>query len=348
MHPSESVEQASPAPAESPCATEPPPVVVDVAYERGLLRVGWTLGVNSLFGFALAASLAVSARTISTPARPSVVALLSVVALYLAIFSLGGYAFQRRAKRLARERARSALEGDLHQQLRSILPKLAGAFVQKSVPAFAHELARAGCAGLTVRVAPSASTEPLLPIDVPFEARPLERLGVALMNTGDRPDIEALGASPTIGASMRRNVLLKGGRWLLIAFAVNVLFQAIDSIKRRTVTPGLLTWCLALAAVLFLPASRGGFTGRQWLLVPGGLVLRKSSWLRSGWNVHVFDRRRSVALLFRHWRQNWGLAVADADEFGLTIGTRQELEFALRAWLSPLSPPPVERLSDLG
>ncbi len=41
------------------------------------------------------------------------------------------------------------------------------------------------------------------------------------------------------------------------------------------------------------------------------------------------------------------LAVADKHACETAMGTREEMHFLLRAWLSPLEPPGVEMLSDL-
>jgi hypothetical protein len=41
------------------------------------------------------------------------------------------------------------------------------------------------------------------------------------------------------------------------------------------------------------------------------------------------------------------VTAADANAYETTIATKKEVDFLLRAWLSPLAPPPAERLSDL-
>ena len=41
------------------------------------------------------------------------------------------------------------------------------------------------------------------------------------------------------------------------------------------------------------------------------------------------------------------VVVARKDEFERVVLTRREADFVLRAWLSPLSPPAVEKLTDL-
>jgi len=53
---------------------------------------------------------------------------------------------------------------------------------------------------------------------------------------------------------------------------------------------------------------------------------------KGGWDVRVFDRRRSVLIVYRFWRTQWGLCVADSDACEIDIGTREEMEFVLRAF----------------
>ncbi|HUU85792.1 MAG TPA: hypothetical protein VM243_20030, partial [Phycisphaerae bacterium] len=139
--------------------------------------------------------------------------------------------------------------------------------------------------------------------------------------------------------------------WALIAI---ILLIALDLFKNRTVTPTSL-YCLAVVAVLataqalYPIAGRRG-SRRQWLIVPGGLVLRRATLFGPGWQVRLFDRRRSV--LFVHCMESqghapWRLSVADADGLERTSATRAEIDLVLRGWLSPHHPPPPDRLTDL-
>lgn len=331
MLPQESAEPGSP--AGSP--------VVEIAFNGPLTRarlvvIGGAVALGILIAIAVA-----SLRSGPIGAPVAVLTVCVVLLLWLR-------ALRARALRVATEAGQAALRGDADHEIRAAIPRLAGSAAGAALTRLAEELARGGRGGLVVRIAPAGDGAPLIPIDVAFEPRPLDQLGAALLAAGADADIESLGTAPTIGANVRRNVLLKGGLVFVVIFVINIAREAFRSLETRRVTTGLLLWCALLAVLLFLPASSAWYAGRQWLLVPGGLVRRTSSWFRGGWQVHVFDRSRSVALLFRNWRKSWGLAVADTETSGLMIGTRQELEFALRAWLSPLAPPPVERLSDLG
>ena len=60
----------------------------------------------------------------------------------------------------------------------------------------------------------------------------------------------------------------------------------------------------------------------------------------------MFPRAASFILLYPLRKKQWILVVADEEHCESILGLRSELELALRAWLSPLEPPSLERLSD--
>jgi hypothetical protein len=99
--------------------------------------------------------------------------------------------------------------------------------------------------------------------------------------------------------------------------------------------------------ILFAPGSFSLFSKKHFLTVPGGLVVRKAIGGSGAWQVHLFERRRSILCIYCASVRQWNLAVADAQTMETTSGTKLEMDFALRAWLSPLSPPLLEHLSDL-
>ncbi len=100
---------------------------------------------------------------------------------------------------------------------------------------------------------------------------------------------------------------------------------------------------------LFLlgPTRGGPYERAQWLLVPGGVLVRKAVRRSTRSRLHLFDRRRSTLCLSQYRRQRWLVVAADAEECEQTLATDREAHFLLRAWLSPLEPPPADRLTDL-
>ena len=76
--------------------------------------------------------------------------------------------------------------------------------------------------------------------------------------------------------------------------------------------------------------------------------MRKTGWRQSAWSLHLFRRDASVLLVHEFRSRQWFCVVADADAAERTWVTKDEAHFLLRAWLSPVEAPPLERLTDLG
>lgn len=105
-------------------------------------------------------------------------------------------------------------------------------------------------------------------------------------------------------------------------------------------------WSAMFLSVLLLPV--GGFGSRKQLLaVPGGLCHRRIRRGSDDWNIHLFTRESSVACIYQSGARQWMIVVADEQEHAKCAGTRKEVEFALRAWLSPLDPPTIDQLKEL-
>lgn len=205
-----------------------------------------------------------------------------------------------------------------------------------------------GLRGLTVHAAPEAAPAPLCPLALPFEPRRLDLCGAAAMRA--KGDAEAILASRVgAGGLLMRSVRMVGGWTLVVGYGFVLIIIAFLMTKSAGIyLLGLMAaYGLSVAAPLVLAFFAPFGFGRQWFVVPGGLALRRASWLRRGWRLHLFDRRESVAILCRLRRRRWILAMADGRQSASVVGMCEELEFALRAWLSPLDPPPAERLSDL-
>jgi len=94
--------------------------------------------------------------------------------------------------------------------------------------------------------------------------------------------------------------------------------------------------------------GRGAWRSRQqWLLVPGGLASHRARFRRRDWELHLFQRESSVLIVRNQWRHFWWVYVADRQTVQMAGMTPREAVMLLRAWLSPLPTPPLERLSDL-
>lgn len=106
-------------------------------------------------------------------------------------------------------------------------------------------------------------------------------------------------------------------------------------------------WPGLLMMIMFLPARKNPFSETQWLVLPGGLLLRRPTDHGRNVKLHLFDRRRSILCVYPCRRATWHIAVADAEVSETTIITDRERRLLLAAWLSPVTPPPLEQLVDL-
>jgi hypothetical protein len=51
--------------------------------------------------------------------------------------------------------------------------------------------------------------------------------------------------------------------------------------------------------------------------------------------------------VYRYSPKRWWATISDSEVRETIFGTETEMHLLLRAWLSPLDPPPRERLTDL-
>ena len=137
-------------------------------------------------------------------------------------------------------------------------------------------------------------------------------------------------------------IILLTGWSLFLLLAFSSRFQTVFFQSTSMVVFGAAS--LLLLAVLIY---RKVIQTRQWYVVPGGLVLRYSSWSSGKWKVRLFNRRCSVLIAYEAHNENWHCWVADAESDETLTGDENTITNALRAWLSPLEPPKIEQLSDL-
>ena len=228
-----------------------------------------------------------------------------------------------------------------------------------NVKRVAEALARQGRTGAVVRIAKPNRTAPIEPLNVTFEPLPLDEsvpLFVGLEQHAGAAweggyTSQADDASADEGASrgvFRRRILLSGG-WLMIAiFAFNAAIGGWESYRARHVTVNSVMWTVYLIVALVGVGGRGAWRSRQqWLLVPGGLASRRARFRRRDWELHLFQRESSVLILRNQWRHFWWVYVADRETVQVAGMTPREAVMLLRAWLSPLPTPPLERLTDL-
>ncbi|MCH8148519.1 MAG: hypothetical protein IH987_11080 [Planctomycetes bacterium] len=225
---------------------------------------------------------------------------------------------------------------------------------------FLRTLVSQGRVGETIRICPQKQTTPIEPLTFPFEPVPLDEsdasfdelyhaLGTDADHSGpeNRP-AQTPSASLSGVRRARRNWILRGGGWFLLGvLTLQLVYFAWEALHGQT-----LTWHFALpvgvlAYYLLVPGRSGLAWRKQHLAVPGGLIVRKARWQRGTWQVHLFDSRDSVLCVYREDKRKWRLTVADAETCESAEATKREIDLLLRAWLSPLPPLAVERLTDL-
>ncbi|MBU0718166.1 MAG: hypothetical protein KJ749_07965 [Planctomycetes bacterium] len=222
-------------------------------------------------------------------------------------------------------------------------------------------LSRHGHAGVTIRNAVLPHQAPQIdPIPVNFEARPLDEADESLVAFEEAVDAlrdeglplapvpERAEAASPITRRTRRNIALGGGYFNIFMFA------GLAALGLRTLwATGRVTGLLVIAAaalVMQLFVARGAqsfFRRAEWFVIPGGVLVRGTRKRAGGSSLHVYDRRKSVLIVHRLRGSVWMALVADDKCHHRSTMTQHEATLLLRAWLSPVPPPPVEQLTDL-
>lgn len=230
-----------------------------------------------------------------------------------------------------------------HATLCAAVDAVRGADMAYGFRLILETLLQTGRAGTTLRIAGPTERTPVEPIAYPFEAQPLNQSQATLIAHSNRPS-ELPAPPPLTTGLLRRNLTLAGGLVVGLMIGAAWLVLLVIAVKDRRITWELLLWSLMLAATFTLPMF--GNSRRQWFSLPGALLERRAGWLQSRWKLHLFERRSSALCVIHLGRGVWMVFVADPQASARRMLTRTEAEFLLRAWLSPLPPPPLERLSD--
>jgi hypothetical protein len=210
------------------------------------------------------------------------------------------------------------------------------------------ELIQRGIRNVTIRLSArrrNQTVQPLDPITVNFAPCPLDDADSSFQElshaTRDinsaQPDASRRDKIASPNQRFQQRIGLAIGSLFLIGIAL------LDVWNRGTLArPALLIMVFALA-FLFFPIGRP--KAHKWYLVPGGL-LRRSPSDKARSDLHIFSRKNSVMIL----RPSDMKSVAYISDLSSSATIRnmtyEEAKMLLRAWLSPLDPPPVESLVD--
>ncbi|RMF85618.1 MAG: hypothetical protein D6744_01160 [Planctomycetota bacterium] len=205
---------------------------------------------------------------------------------------------------------------------------------------------------------PDPPSNDLVPIQAPFEPRPLDELDhsfITLRNGLLQSEQSTDEPSSFTEEDRSQEQRLTWRRWHRAIFPWLPALVLVTWFTKSWLT--LLLFCalfaltasLRIAYVLTQPRDKLDPHNARWMLVPGGLLLMSPRRGSTKWNLHVFDRRASVliAYVIRGVKGAYTVVVADRDHSASRDITDVELDMLLRAWISPLPPPDVERLAEL-
>lgn len=279
------------------------------------------------------------------------------VTLILVVFLLT-WPWRRRTVAKVERILSKAPQGDLSSIVQDVTQLLSRTETASPIRELPQVLIKHDRTGETIQVWLKKEPPPIEPLTEVFEPRLLDESDAAFDELALAADSEGEPTDPNAGDSpghredllgtrrVKRNIKLKGGWIAVVGFTIVTVLAGIESLQRGRVTWQFLMWSTALLLKLFLPFRRSLFSTTQWLLVPGGLLLRKAGQRGGGAKLHIFDRSQSVLCAQQLRRGRWLLTVADAEGSETIVATEPEQRLLLRAWLSPLRPPPVEQLID--
>lgn len=223
---------------------------------------------------------------------------------------------------------------------------------------FAKILIERGHKDLTIRSCPPKNIVTINPFKVTFEPLLLDESDVTIrelentLNTDDPSDESVLPAEKNlvtgiIPNNLSRNIKITGGWGVFILLVICAL--SMITLSFVTGQGVFIASIIPICLIMIVSGVRVGTTlgRRKWLIVPGGLIVREGKFFSQDCQLHLFDRRTSVLIVHRIDKHKWALFAATTKTFQFAVVTRKESELLLRAWLSPIPPPPIEQLSDL-
>lgn len=192
------------------------------------------------------------------------------------------------------------------------------------------------------------------PVKTPFEPRliesddPLPDASDSSNNSGAMDaglDGGIPGSSNTVGSKRSRKTIAILGMVMIAASIVWVAAGLAQSPRIQWMTDMLFPLTVTVLAGITILGLRGWLIRERWLLVPGGVVVRRSSGARASVENLLFDRRKSVACVFELADADWLVTLRSGPLLAQRRMNPTLLTRFLRTWLSPI-PPPVERMVD--
>lgn len=212
-------------------------------------------------------------------------------------------------------------------------------------------LVRRHDAPATLFIAPDSFTLKADPFDEAFEPLHLDPFDSAFLrfcreNDCSEPkkrfEIESLSLLRHLWIAIAVVLLLAGGAGLR-----RMIRDAENFLHTGRVTAHLAFWiALAIAAMIGLLKRTLGRT--QYFVAPAAIIVRRLSGRPKHWHVDLFTRHNAMMLLSPIDETHWYLILKKLDGHEVAKYVSQiEVIVLLRAWLSPLPPPTLDKLSDL-
>lgn len=320
------------------------PTIIEIPIDYPMTRP-----VMAVFAISIVAVFAISVLLAWLVSLGSNYVLVSMVVLLIWMLTWGAWSRHHAAHVVAQSCGGSA-PLDLRKTSMEILRRSKYIQSMAALHSFVELLASRDHRSTVIRICQPANAGEIRPLLVPFEPQPLDETDRTFQDIiageDDAAEQRSKLEDPTMN-KIKRNIHLKGG-WLITAiFGVNVAIHGWFAYQAGRVTPEFALWSTVFFVTLFAPVGSALSSPRQMLAVPGGLLYRRACRKTGKWEVHLFDRRKSVLCAYQAGKRQWVIAVADGERRETVFGTRREIEFALRAWLSPLEPPDRDRLDDL-
>ncbi|MBK8913469.1 MAG: hypothetical protein IPM64_02510 [Phycisphaerales bacterium] len=188
------------------------------------------------------------------------------------------------------------------------------------------------------------------PITVPFEPVPLEEefpgLEDLLHSTAEPPGHggEAAGEAPIRRPNFLRRWALR--TWVgifMLPLLINATVQIIIHKQRWVV---LAVW-LPILAIVILGAVVIAALWDRWMVVPGGVIVRRTMFGTVRLNLQLFTARDAVLVVYPH-PHGWVARLQRPNGPARTrTVTDVELQVLLAAWQSPLPSPTAEQMRSL-
>lgn len=231
------------------------------------------------------------------------------------------------------------------------------------VGALAELLPRERRVGFVIRFCPPVFRRALHPVSVPFEPLALDEGDAGTLafyqalNPPDEGPSSTLqsGSTATSGLHVpppiRKQYKLMSAGWGWAVFSLTCLALYATALIVTGHADRLMIYLgFGLFLLLWNAHSTRSVDSREcWLIVPGGLLVRKASRWRSAKSTLVrYERSEAILVIIRMGKEQWLMSVGDGKSQHVTSGTETEVMLLMRCWLSPLRPLPIDRYSDFG